>query len=300
MQILDLNDDCIYEIFRIFQTSHLGLLDLCSLAETCKRFRAIARDVAPKELAFWMVFGHDQYSIQPMCHYEQSVPNFVTKRTLSLFGQCLTSVTIDGDASEDDQLIEWVVEHCKLEHLAIRYYHFARKNSIKMQPVFKHLHQLGLELITMSYDAKLFAGMESLSILRVHCVENCGAILRNTFPKLEHLSYEKKFVIREKVVRPFKHQNVITLASFFVRHPRLKTIEMRFSCDALCTKVIFHTICSNCADLEEFAFSCGLVSAADIEYVKQLKSLKILSLERIWFESKDFRGALKEMGQLRF
>lgn len=41
---LDLNDDCIFEIFKLFNP-----LDLVSVADTCTRFQAVARELVVKE-----------------------------------------------------------------------------------------------------------------------------------------------------------------------------------------------------------------------------------------------------------
>lgn len=250
-----------------------------------------------------MLFGKNEYRILPGKCLDKSCKPDLIKRILNNFGQFLSSVSVDGGscASKCD-LLGWVAEHCKnnLQRLSIHNDHFTPWNTIKVKPLFQQLQQFHLELITMNYDAKLFVGMDSLVDLKVCWVENCHSILENTFPKLQRFSYGKNLVVRESVSMPFKQQNVVTLASFFARHSKLKAVDVRFDCEELCTKIVLKTICAYCKDLEKLIFRCGLVNQTVIQYVQQLKLLRSLSLERVLLENLDVFRQLKELKELKF
>lgn len=186
LQITDLNDDCLIEIFSM---KSLSLMDVCSLGETCKRFQQISQCVFPKNCSIEMT-KKDHYDVVSTTKFLNSKkrPSQDIERIFKSFGSFLTEVSI---VEQSTFVLNLVSEYC-VENLENLMLHSCTIPivilSVKMEPIFKRLQTLDLRYVDIECDQALFADLDSLVELSVWYVENCSVILENIFPKLERFT----------------------------------------------------------------------------------------------------------------
>lgn len=115
----DVIDDCLMEIF-----SYLSdMMDLCSIAETCKRFQLIVRSVIKKKISF----SFDCLRKTPYGFKLGTVLDFTTdkprdvQRVFSNFGSSLSKISIWSYARKKSFVLNLVKRHCsdELKHLSV-------------------------------------------------------------------------------------------------------------------------------------------------------------------------------------
>lgn len=197
VEIDHLNDYCLFDIFTI---KSIDLLDLCSIGETCTRFREISQRIAPREFHF-NIRKDSTYNLESGKNENQTYGPTDIKRIFKNFGPILRAVSITfskyyerfpGCRREFNDLINLVIEHCSSDNLLslkIEYQRISRYYLVEMMPIFERLQILNLKDVRMiGASTAQFAGLLSLVELYVYNVNDCGAILQNIFPKLERFT----------------------------------------------------------------------------------------------------------------
>lgn len=198
--IHDLNDDCLLALFE-----YLGLQDLCAVADVCSRFRAIARasfaHSKPKTLDLPDDIG---------CRFP-SVHNKIllrTSRVLRNFGPFITDIfdfakycrSSPPDYLNDEmcsecerEFFDLLIRYCSgtLTHLSLRRTLLPNEVVLKMRPLFRGIHKLGLfnrELPALS--ASWFPELRELELGNIIPNQSFQYdCLHETFPKLERISF---------------------------------------------------------------------------------------------------------------
>lgn len=249
----ELNDDC---LLQIFGPHRMSLMDLCALAETCKRFRDITRRVFPKKLTFRVRDSADCIVIKggpyPFEFY-RSEEGVI--RIFEHFGSSLTALSIIF-GYENNLLVDLVAQHCdSLKSLSISYRENPILHVIKLQPIFKQLQVLHLDWVSMTDDPMAFSGLDSLEDLRVWHVDNFSSILQNTFPKLERFGFASRCFFSENSL---DDQSLQPLFDFIPRHKNVKMLELYSTIRReTCTAAILQAVGDNWKELEELMIHYG-------------------------------------------
>lgn len=299
----DLNDDCLLEIFR---SKTIGLYDICSLADTCKRFRQIVQWIAPKELEFREGYSKDDhYDIRQRITEDmfklvkwETIHFDTTKRILENFGPNLVSVSIwYRKENLNCHVSDQVALNCKesLKHLSLQYQAFDQCQAINMQTIFKKLRSLKFFSVHLSVDAKLFAGMDSLVELKLAFVNSGAAILENTFPKLEIFQYIKEIEMRKRE----PHESMNVMSAFIARHHNLKYLDFSGQISEKSALMLCQTVVDNCKELHTLGLRCDTTRTTDcIKVLVQSKSLKSLYVEHQSYSHLEVFSTMKELRRL--
>lgn len=199
-----LNEHCLLEIF---SSDTFDLMDLCSIAETCKRFKEITGRVVGKRFIMnrngdfvdrVKIGKHSSLLVMP------SNEGFAQlNRIFKLFGPALTLVSMRVGIDRDNratelQLLELVSTYCvdnlKSLEISLESYHGVIKIpfnlSVRLIPILKQLEQLSLEGVFLDLDKTLFPFCPSLVYLNFWTFKNCSeVVLEQVFPKLATFSY---------------------------------------------------------------------------------------------------------------
>lgn len=231
INLQDLNDDC---LLKTFSSNLLTPLDLCSLAETCVRFKQLAQRVFPRYLQFQGDYNGYKFVSK------NDVANYTTqrdaKRIFKIFGSCLSTISMHWD---DLTAVSLVAKHCNggvLSVLKIHQFGINEKRGVKLAPIIRQL--LVLHIATSSIGMKLDISGDSLIELKIAKVEGCDEIFNNTFPNLERFTFEDN---------DYNGSDALT---FIGRHKKLKTLDL----DSKCIYRMYdfaHTIGNDCKQLEE-------------------------------------------------
>lgn len=181
----DVIDDCLLEIF-----SYLSdMMDLCSIAETCKRFQLIVRRVIQKKISF----SFDCLRKTPYGFKLGTVLDFTTdkprdvQRVFSNFGSSLSKIFIWSYARKKSFLFNLVKRHCsdELKHLSINILPKSVHGVKLKSSNIKGLESLSFHFVSIEANKSQFAGLDSLVELTLDYTTNCEKILENVFPRLE-------------------------------------------------------------------------------------------------------------------
>ncbi len=290
-------EDCLLEIFSAKPLD--GWMDLCSIAETCKRFKEISGRIIPKTL---VVREHPSSDVHDSAvksrndEYEPLMPNEV-ERIFNNFGSILSGIHVDCNMKMNSVLLELIAKHCRstnnLKCLSISNVKIGKILEIELKSIFKRLRQLELDGVSGSCDMTLFPAMSSLLELSVDGCD-ADAILTNNFPKLERFTCGmfngtgNKFTLSE----------IVTLEDFISRHSTLKTLSV--SVLRHCSNgQIVQAISNSCHGLEELTLRLVVtVTSAWLQPLHTLKSLKFLTLTGVDFDEFEFITRLPELREL--
>ncbi len=215
----------------IFSSNALDLMDLCSVAETCTRFHSIANDITKNGLSV-KIIGQSCYKFNTKHHTHKTYRRDDLKRIFKNFGSSLREISISSFDRQEDFLLNLVADSCVeyLERLSIDFLTIPEAVAVKLRPNFKQLQSLALVDVHLeAANPSLFDECPLLVSLVVNSVRNCGAILENTFPKLERFEYQKYcLVLSERINDPSSQQNFATLSTFISRHAMLTKLHLRF------------------------------------------------------------------------
>lgn len=264
----------------------LHLSDLCAVAATCKRFGSIAQRVAPKKFEFG-VDGDGECRI-----YCNGVTYWYRAEEVSIifknFGSALTDLSVNGNfGSYCKYIINLMSQHCSnLKSVTFLALKITKAFAIQLKPIFKMLQKLHLHSVSTINDVSLFSGLNLLVDMKVRYVEGCGAILKNSFPKLQRFHYGKNDIVAaDSICYPAVEQSLELLTDFLTRHKNLKELVLRFD-RCIDTMQIVNMIGNNCQKVEELAIDCGLVlTAVSLQLLASMKSLRSLSLGSMNFEN---------------
>lgn len=273
----------------------LDLIDLCSLAETCKRFQETARRIVPKKLTIealleenWLVDLNNGSDI--ICTEEE------INRIFKNFGSTLDDVSIPSGTFLDELISQYCCEDY-LKRLAIY-----NRNEAELKHIPYKLQSLCLEFGNVPTDFVLTA-TDSLECLRLWNVANSHVILQNTFAKLKCFDFTiHKIVPTNSSRRGTVEQSSDHLIEFISRHKCLKTIKFFFDVDDdVTTRSIFQAVVDNCKELETFSISFATdTTVASLQQVQMLRSLKTLTLSFVTFENFELFAPLTELRALHF
>ncbi|XP_037044401.1 uncharacterized protein LOC119080256 [Bradysia coprophila] len=198
----DLNEYCLLDIFT---TKTLDLTDLCSIAETSKRFKEIVRRIIPKELRLSTENVHlyevnlGKYQLRSWMSDEGRKD---LKRIFKSFGSLLLKVSVNSAGIRYDAfntellLLQLITIHCvgnlKSLNLSLNNENLVMRIppalAAELRPIFEQLQIIHLKNVFVDGDITLFANCNSLVDLELINVRNC-LILENAFPKLNTFTY---------------------------------------------------------------------------------------------------------------
>lgn len=188
--ILDLNDDCLREVFERF-----SLDDLCAVADTCSRFKGIAQEsfktLKQKKLEF-----RKGYPIP----YEQQLKQF--SKVLRNFGAWIEEIHSSEIESLQcrNRFLELVSLYCsekltKLQ-LCFPYENMTEEFVYRIRPSLRHLEKLQLSCYTFEqlFLEVLPVWSPNLRELQLYCDPYVKVIqgtlgLRQNYPKLERVTF---------------------------------------------------------------------------------------------------------------
>lgn len=313
IKLNDLNDYC---LLQIFQSKTLDLYDICSLADTCKRFRQITQWIAPKELECRHGYKKDDYyniRLRIMdfreaigkgaTHFlDKPCPFATIKRIFEIFGPNLASVLTSSQKDNTHcHLTDQVALHCKdsLKHLSLEYQQFNQCQAVEMQPIFKKLTSLKFFSVHLFVNVNLFAGMDSLVELELACVNNGIEILENTFPKLERFTYGRGIQMRHRRLNLHERELIHVLSAFIVRHKGLKYLNFYGSISEKSAVKFSQSIVQNCTQLDTLFLRYDTTRTLNcIKILTQLKSLKNLYLEHQSYSHLEIFAPMKQLRNL--
>lgn len=294
---MDLNDDC---ILGILSMKCLSLVDLCSVATTCRRLSEIARQVYKRE------HKHKTFDVQLL-----SEGNLArAKQFLMLFGSEMLDLELQGEPNLSEwssQLLEYVTEHCStVQTLNLKCYNIPANLTAKLRPVFNKLEKLRMNGCKFEGSSKeLFADCASLMELEIYDVDhNVAFIFGHTFPKLEH--FECTHIEDSDWLAPFITRNLSlrSLRILFVVGPSL--LSSIANCKRLETLILTRSIpengmldLSNLRHLRKLDIICfrKIVSENTLG-LQNLHSLEELTLHAAEIDS-ELVGTLSQLRQLQ-
>lgn len=265
-----MNDDCLLEIFSV---RSLTPMDLCSLAETCTRFKRILQRVFPKKFTLEadVYNDHNDHEFNVDANRGKSAPD--VERILKNFGSSLSTFTIDKRYDKPLDVLDLLTVYCvagTLDRLKIHsvHLHIPEVLAVKLTPIFERLMLLNIGYATVRGGRDLFAKCDSLVELRVSEVDNCNEILVNHFPQLERFSFGWGGTTVCGSVVP----------DFITRHQRLKTLNLGTHIPQHCKLPFLCAIRDNCKELEELNVSIASVSKDDFGELQHLDQLRLLRI----------------------
>lgn len=296
--ILELNDDCLLEVFK-----SLALVDLCTAADVCNRFRLIARNhFASKSVKSDLLNVHltkylSKITLGPrsdaashsntMILTDQSLhQKFIhVSKLLRNFGDFVKCAGIYGSDWPfvnqyrcEKSIFDLIGLYCggTLSELYLFNCHITDEIGIALRPLLRNLKMLRLFYCKHSvlFGRMLASWSPELRILLAgqdHDNRNRGNIrlddvLRQSFPKLELLGLSKAFLA-----------NNDNLEEFLKLNPQLKAIRL-VSCPEIDGR-IFRSIAIHVPDIEAIHIDrVSTVNDINVRYVGQLHSLSTLKL----------------------
>lgn len=300
-RLQDLNEYCLLEIFG---SKTLDLMDLCALAETCKRFRRITKRLVPSVLGFEMG-SNDKCRVNFGTYPHVTFKPYEVERIFKNFGSTLSTVSINSCSRSDCKfLISLLTQNHddQLQCLTISHQEPFEMATVELKPIFTKLHTLHLHSVHMINDETLFAGMDSLVDLKVSWMSGDGAILKNTFPKLERFEYENDSILATNSIRStFGQQSAELLVHFISRHNTWKRFKLLLHVsDKTSNTMILNAIGSSCSKLKILSFHCGQkTTVRDLQPLRQCTSLKHLDLWYVAFDNFNCISSMKRLKALR-
>lgn len=304
-----LEEDCLLEIFSFLS---LDIMDLCAVAETCKRFRSIAQRVIRKNFSFHVSLRASRVSRPLKTHYAfkwgkwkyNSDEQINVERIFRNFGSCLSEVLVIIYERKAEFVLNLVNEHCRdeLKTLSINRISDVAE-PVELKPVFERMQNLHIERVFIVEAATLFRKFDSLVELNVTSVTNCSTILESVFPHLENFAYWKYKVVKgNETSQEENQQSLGRILTFIKRHSSLKKLAVGFYSDQKCWTAIIQTIGSNCTKLQELQVKihnklCQF-SSVPLKSLQALTSLKTIRLENTFFRDFEIFGSFKDLREL--
>lgn len=263
--ILDLNDDCLLEIF---SSKLLNPLDLCALAETCMRFNRLTQYACPRYFKNGIGYYGCIYKFLSNNHSNYTSTRRSAERILQTFGPCFSTVSMQ----QDPAVVNWVVRHCSNDDSALKtleMHRFSIDESVvtELRSIFRRLMALHITSSNIRTDTYTDFSCAKLVELGIVNVANCDLIFNNTFPMLQRFTFADD-----------EYDGTAAL-TFIGRHNSLKTLTL----DARLLYRMYdfkHVISHSCKELEELTlrkFDSRNI-APDFSSVEGPTKLTLLSL----------------------
>lgn len=213
-KFLDLNDDCINEVFR-----HLNVIQLCSVTQVCKRLQELAQSYFKRK--------YSEFDFSSLFQ-DRLVSNQEASDILRNFGPIIKTVTLPRQAFHNHQvigrveevLLKDVVEYCGKTLLILKL-----KSFYLTSPAVETLNLFSGSLKKLYLDGNAFAEDCVLHLITFSKLKSLTLIdasdsyaLMDTFPALESLRLYKVFIPNQSI-----------LQHFIARHKQLKKLIINSS-----------------------------------------------------------------------
>lgn len=295
-EFLNLNDDCIQKILSM---KCLTAMDLCSVAETCRRLKDIATREFRRE--------HKECDIRSLSKSDINAAQRILKHFGSEIRQ-LKILTARYSVEWPREILTSVTEHCtnNLQSLHLSGFGIPQDFTAKLKSLFKNLQKLTMEECAFAgASEESFADCGSLVELRIRgCRDVIPFILVNTFTKLQQFECNERegsdslesFISRHMNLQSL--QISCALGSSVLRRiaecKRLETLGCWISKDANATLDL-----SSFGHLRELTIDCSRRNVSVIAPgLKQLKCLEQLKFFRAEIDS-GFVRTLSQLERLR-
>ncbi|XP_037041142.1 uncharacterized protein LOC119077884 [Bradysia coprophila] len=273
-----LNEYCLLDIF---SSDSLTFMDLCSLAETCRRFKRIALRVFPKEFTIETSYdmGIRGYILKTK-NYRKFYENLQDiERILKNFGTYLSTLSVSWE--EDHALTDLVAMYCgavTLQCLDIVNMKNMEDLQVKFKSIIQRLLKLSFRHCSFLDDAATPATAslicDSLIELQINYSYWCGAILQNNFPNLKRLAF-----VASEIFSGTSDNESDVFSKFIGRHKCLRSIDL--SAGSVCSIKLLHTISNSCKELEELTLESLDTPniSSDSWNLQNLLKLRMLSID---------------------
>lgn len=264
--LLNLNDHCLLEIF---SSSSLTLMDLCSVAETCTRFKALAQRSFTKKFCIERNNGDIYKFISKKSRSD--ITEDEIERILKSFGHNLYAYSSHG---EDAIVMNAVPKYCDggtLKELTFCGMDCTVDFIVKFKSIFRQLFVLTIRECKVHEDiSTVQLNFDSLIELNVIRVEGCDAIFKKTFPKLKSFRFDD-------ATCSIGRGDILSM--FIGCHPFLSSLRMDRCC-LLGNNDLAYTVGNSCNDLVNLTLRNTrkhktLVNFSKLKDLKQLKVLYI-------------------------
>lgn len=287
--LLDLNDDCLYEL--LTYVAKRSVIDLSQAAETCGRLKSIATNVfaslnkkTPGGLLGELANG--------------SLPHM--RLVLRNFGPFIEDIRLRKDAGKANGMameqINLLRLHCNasLKTLALENFMITKNIAVVLKTVFGNLKKLVFDQSKFTAGAKstnLFENCQSLVTLKYATSDELNRntfehVFQHTFANLESLSLKEGM---EAI-------DIDTdLAPFLRHHPNLKKLSLKsFEADYY---TIFPTIADNLLQLEKLYIQANAHGDDEefIEHLNKLSTLEHLKKLKLSCEKKPINTFLRDL-----
>lgn len=181
-----LNDDCLQEIFE-----RLTIKDLCSVADTCQKFRSNAKQIAPSRFHNYTPAADDLFCLESLLrNFGTNIKSLSIQACSQLQGHSFL-LALNKYCSGAD---------CKLQTLRMLNIHIQKYSFGILQPIFARLQQLQVLLVMAD---ELLGKINECQLMRIltidgrcHRNDNGCSIYRtlSKFPNLRQLElYSEKW-----------------------------------------------------------------------------------------------------------
>lgn len=266
MHMLDLNDDCLYDIL-----SYLNCIDLSSMDQTCVRLRQIARNLFRK--------NHTAINLT-----DTTLPGYSNVGTDALtllqirnlfvnFGPQIQKLKIGSmsfKVENRSRVLDLMVRNClTLKELCLTGF-FVKENLYRIgNAFFSNLEELSLSLCELNDNIRrVFVHCDQLRKLTIQSDSNLnGSCLAVHFPRLESISLVMNSDIQTR-----------HLYTFFKMNPQLKAVKL-VHCGGCIFDEIFTVIANNLPGLESLIievdffqnFNKNLAQLSKLEHLRELQ-----------------------------
>lgn len=262
--ILQLNDDCFYHIYKF-----LPKIDWCSLRETCTRFRTISDYCFKRQSESFQL---NQKNISGAWYGLLSVKD--VKRLIRCFGQFITKFSVnrnDFDEQEDPaKLIPFLNRYC----LALVDLKFVKIDSdpatiTECGRLFSNLHRL---VIDQWNNEETLVGclancvsLKELEMIRLHNIEGNG-LVQHRLESLESVAMNN--------CGDFKYEFV---KQFFLINSQLT--KVKFFSPGFPIGDVMLDLANSLPNLMELSVKCNLIFQPNVVPVANMRSLKKFEMD---------------------
>lgn len=271
--VFDLNFDCLWIVFE-----HLGLIDLCAVADVCKDFKKIAR----------AVYGYSNWKDSLRVYNDfcwlQEYPSEILLRTAKLvrnFGALTKVMDINGvcyDLSLSEQesyqkrLINLLAKYCKgsLDELNVYRFSVTKEVAHLMRPMLRRLKKMKIQDYQWG-DLNLDILMNSTKLVELEF--QCSSM-----PKKQHFD-EWHYSIPSMQSIAFETINVTNrnIDEILLLNPQLKKIEIS-SCRFV-TDSVLKSLAQHVQQIETIHFRTeNPTRGKNIKYLGRMQGLRSLQL----------------------
>lgn len=269
----DLDEYCLLEIF---SQNILTAMDLCSLAETCKRFKQIIQRVFAKGFNITSPdsFNHEYTFECSYSKFKHPVSRQDVKRILKNFRPNLRNLSIRQMDS-----VNFISSNCfgvKINRLEIFGQTCMQPVCRKLKSIFRRgVTRISLQCCNLNdFTSKNFKRNSLIEIRIIDSTEiDSSAFLKSNFRNLERFTFREDIGWYER-----DDDNTGPIAQFISRHKRLKVLDLVGS-SIDCSKEIVDAIGNNCTELEELTLKCYKRSKIPFDDVKVLGLPKLRTLD---------------------